>query len=136
MSFFTRVKNSLIDFDDAIFSANGFHELWYRSLKKTRNRLWIRYSVYNEKRYYTQYVVSQNKRLTEKQCRYLYASYSRLGDDIAIGYLLNQPNFPSDLLSSIALTESWKLALDLVANHPNTTKETKVIIALRRGATK
>ena len=70
-----------------------------------------------------------NPNLTEKDCRYLLPRISYPLDKV---FLINRKVFPPDLLYALALTEDPDYIGNYILSHPNTPREAKVILALRR----
>lgn len=118
----------------ALFSRHPRYVWSERTLKRTKIKWIIRQAVESTGRdsLYDKVLIAQNKNLTEEQCRSLYNFLNIDTNPKRWGaYAVSNPNFPTDLLQKIVLSESSVLLLEIIADHPNANTETKVIATLR-----
>lgn len=99
-----------------------------KSMSKTASTEEINEAVYGSNLYARRFVLS-NPLLTHDHFHYLYPLYK---DSATIYFLMKNRSCPADLLYKVAVEDDDPVVRDFVAEHPNVTKETLVIISLRR----
>ena len=70
-----------------------------------------------------------NPNLTEDDCRYILPFLTHPLDKV---FLINREVFPADLLYELALTEDPEYIGNYIMVHKNSSREAKVVLALRR----
>lgn len=98
-----------------------------KELRRTSDLNKIEEAVYSDNIKDNRYVAS-NPRLTERHCRELLPKMTDVFDRCL---LVEVSAFPSDLLAFLASSDPSDSVRGIIANHPNASKETKVMATLR-----
>lgn len=108
----------------------------FDKLRNTVSQKEIDEAVYGED-IYEQECVIRNPNLTQAHCRHLFETLIRNkdSDDLTMGLLVLQKEFPEDLLFELAhkITKEDEFTHISILAQPKVNKETKIVLGLRIG---